>query len=143
MASNCRFAFAVHVLSVLALKPGEPYTSERLAETVNTNPVVIRRLLLDLRAGGLVETHRGPGGGSLLSRPAGEINLAQVHEAVQGEFRAFGEHPNQPDKSCPVGREIERVMDGLAERASLALRREYESLTLADVLRQIQKENHV
>ena len=63
MAQNCRFAFAVHVLSALALAPEGALNSEQLAQTVNTNPVVIRRLLLDLREAKLIETQRGPGGG--------------------------------------------------------------------------------
>ena len=47
---------AVHVLAVLAYKEGDPVTSAMLAGSINTNPVIIRRLLLALQRAKLVET---------------------------------------------------------------------------------------
>jgi Rrf2 family protein len=135
---NCRFAFAVHVLSVLALHPDEVYSSERLSETVNTNAVVIRRLLLDLREAGLIDTQRGPGGGAKLRLHPTEINLSQIHQAVVGPARPFGEHPNEPDQACKVGREIKRVLEDVATRAANAVCREYETITLADIIQQME-----
>lgn len=145
MALNCRFAFAVHVMCVLAHHGEEVCTqtpctamnSEELAQMVNTNPVVIRRLLVDLHAAGLVETQRGPRGGARLARPAGQIDLAQIHRAVAGEFAPFGEHPNQPSQGCAVGRGILAALDDISQRASRAVEREYEAVTLCDVLKQV------
>lgn len=134
MAGNCHFAFAVHVLSVLALHSEEAISSEALAHSVNTNAVVIRRLLTDLSKSGLIATQRGPGGGSRLARPASEITLLQVHRAVAGEIHAFGEHPNQPAQCCPVGHGIQRVLEDVRSRASQAVENEYSKLTLADVV---------
>ena len=65
---------AVHVLAVLAYKDGDRVTSELLARSVNTNPVVIRRLLLALQEARLVETRKGAGFGSRLSRSAASSN---------------------------------------------------------------------
>lgn len=137
MANNCRFAFGVHVMSVLALHPEENFSSEMLAGTVNTNPVVIRRLLLDLKDAGLIETQRGPGGGAKLAHSASEITLAQIYRAAAGEVEPFGEHPNKPAQCCPVGREIKHVLDRVSERARQAVEAEYQAVTLADVLNQI------
>ena len=140
MAQNCRFAFAVHVLSSLALSPEGALNSEQLAQTVNTNPVVIRRLLLDLREAGLVETQRGPGGGARLSRIAKEISLAQIFGAVSGEFQLFGEHPNVPAQSCCVGRGIKEVLEGVAARAAKCVEEQYAAISLEEVVRQLQAE---
>src|SRR5215471_18081399 len=85
MRTSCRFAMAVHVLAVLAYKDGDRVTSALLASSVNTNPVVIRRLLLALQAARLVETRKGAGFGSRLSRSPGRINLAQVFRAVEDD----------------------------------------------------------
>jgi DNA-binding IscR family transcriptional regulator len=74
---------AVHVLAVLAYKEGDPVTSAKLAASVNTNPVIIRRLLLSLQRARLVETRKGAGSGSRLSRSPGRINLAEVYRAVE------------------------------------------------------------
>ena len=138
MAANCRFAFGVHLLSVLALFPDENYSSEKLALTVNTNAVVIRRMLLDLKNAGLVETQRGPGGGTRLAKPAAQITLAQVHRAVAGEIETFGAHPNPPAQFCCVGREITGVLQDISQRAAAAVEREFAAITLADVVGHMQ-----
>jgi Rrf2 family protein len=138
VAENCRFAFAVHVLSVLALHPDDLMNSEALAHSVNTNPVVIRRLLGELVDAGLVETQRGPGGGSRLTRSPQQISLAQIYQSVVGEIEPFGEHPQQPAQCCTVGRGIKRALETVAERARRAVEREYEAISLADVVREVQ-----
>src|ERR1043166_105005 len=102
MRTSCRFAMAVHVLSVLAYKNGDRVTSGLLASSVNRNPVVIRRLLLTLQRAGLVETRKGNGSGSTLSKPPGRIDLAQVYRAVEGH-EAFVLPPKKPNVKCPVG----------------------------------------
>ncbi len=137
MALNCHFAFAVHVLSVLSLHADEATSSETLAASVNTNAVVIRRLLTELSKAGIIETQRGPGGGSKLARPANEISLLQIHRAVEGDVHSFGEHPNQPAQCCPVGHEIERVLEDVRARASKAVENEYSKLSLADVVKAV------
>ncbi len=137
MAANCRFAFGVHLLSVLALFPDEYYSSDKLALTVNTNAVVIRRMLLDLKNAGLVETQRGPGGGTRLAKPAPQITLADIHHAVAGEIETFGAHPNPPAQICVVGREIEGVLQDVSVRAAAAVEREFAAITLADVATQM------
>ena len=133
MAANCRFAFGVHLLSVLALFPDENLSSEKLAFTINTNAVVIRRMLLDLKTAGLVETQRGPGGGTRLKKPADQITLAEIHHAVAGDIETFGTHPNPPAKACCVGREIEGVLHEISQSVAAAVEREFAAVTLADV----------
>ncbi|RYX85755.1 transcriptional regulator [bacterium] len=139
MAQNCRFAFAVHVLSSLALSEDGAMNSEQLAETVNTNPVVIRRLLLDLREANLLITQRGPGGGAKLACPSSQISLAQIFKAVSGEFQLFGEHPNEPAKGCCVGRSIKLVLEDVAQKAARCVEKEYAAISLADVVHQLQE----
>src|SRR5215471_1238992 len=109
MKTSCRFAMAVHVLSVLAYKDGQRVTSGLLASSVNTNPVVIRRLLLALQRGGLVETRKGVGSGSRLSCPPGQISLADVYRAVEAG-QGFVLPPNKPNVHCPVGSCIQRTL---------------------------------
>lgn len=134
MATNCRFAFGTHMMSVLALHGEEPCSSEMLAQTVNTNAVVIRRLLLDLKAAGLIETWRGPGGGAKLARGADEITLAQIFQATSGEFQPFGSHPNPPAQCCVVGRGIQEVLEGVAKRASECVAAQYAAISLQNVV---------
>jgi Rrf2 family protein len=135
---SCRFAFAVHVMAVLALEKADCCSSSRLARTVNTNPVVIRRLLIELQAAGLISTLRGPHGGSLLKRKPAKVTLREIHNAVD-QGNTFATHPNEPSAECPVGRKIAKVMERIQERANRALDRELEKMTLADVLRDLRQ----
>jgi len=134
MASSCRFAFAVHVLAVLALKrEGGGVCSDLLAGSVNTNPVVIRRLLTRLRHAGLVTTQKGSCGGATLCAEPEEIPLDVIYRAVEPGI-SFSQHPHEPNKRCLVGAGIERVLEEVFSSAQTALEDALASRTLADVL---------
>ena len=91
---------AVHVLAVLAYKEGDRVTSALLAGSINTNPVIVRRLLLALQKARLVETCKGAGSGSRLSRSPRRINLAEVYRAVEA-VEAFAAPSRKPNAACP------------------------------------------
>lgn len=135
---NCRFAFAVHVMAVLAWDKSACCPSSRLAQTVNTNPVVIRRLLIDLQEAGLISTIRGPRGGAALKCKAEKVTLRDIHNAVD-QWNTIATHPNEPSLDCPVGKNISKVMERIQDRANRALARELEKTTLADVLRDLKR----
>jgi len=127
---------AVHVLAVLAYKEGETATSRLLALSVNTNPVVIRRLLLALRAAGFIETRKGAGLGSRLSRAPGRISLAEVYRAVETD-EPFALHSKQPNRACPVGQCIQAALEKVFASAETALERELAKTNLADILESV------
>ena len=133
MRTSCRFAMAVHVLTVLAYKKGERVTSSFLADSVNTNPVVIRRLLLALQRAGLVETRKGAGFGSGLKQSATEIRLSEVYRAVEEED-AFTLPRKKPSEACPVGHCIQKALGRVFVSAERAMEQELAKTTLADIL---------
>ncbi len=128
---------AVHVLAVLAYKDGDRVTSDLLAYSVNTNPVVIRRLLLALQHARLVETRKGAGSGSRLSRSAGRINLGEVFRAVEQD-EAFRLPRKKPNQGCPVGHCIQAALEKVFGSALNALEEDLAKTTLADILRTVQ-----
>jgi Rrf2 family protein len=134
MRTSCRFAMAVHVLAVLAYKDGDPVTSSHLADSVNTNPVIIRRLLLSLKQARLIETRKGMGAGSRLSRSAARINLAHIYHAVEGK-EPFSAPTRKPNSGCPVGNCIRETLTKVFASAESALEQDLEKTTLADVVR--------
>jgi len=136
MRTSCRFAVAVHVLAVLAYKDGEPATSRLLAASVNTNPVVIRRLLLALQEAGFIETRKGAGLGSRLSRTADRISLAEVYRAVETD-EPFALHSKRPNQACPVGHCIQAALERVFASAEAALERELAKTNLADILKSV------
>ena len=105
-----------------------------LAGSVNTNPVIIRRLLLSLKQARLIETRKGVGAGSRLSRSAQRINLAQIYRAVEG-CEPFSAPSRKPDTGCPVGNCIRQTLSKVFVSAENALERDLEKTTLADVVR--------
>ena len=133
MRTSCRFAMAVHVLAVLAYKEGDRVTSALLAGSVNTNPVIIRRLLLALQRAKLVETCKGAGSGSRLSRSPRRINLAEVYRAVE-DAEPFATPSRKPNAACPVGKCIRETLERVFASAESALERDLGKTTLADVM---------
>lgn len=106
MSVNSRLTVAVHILSYLVFasrKRPDPVTSEQIARSVRTNPVVIRRLLGLLRKSGLVRSQRGANAGWTLARSPKAITLLDVYSAVHGE-PLFGPHASPPNPQCPIGR---------------------------------------
>jgi Rrf2 family protein len=137
MAANSRFAVATHLLTALAFleradPPGVPASSESLARSVSTNAVVVRRLLGQLQAAGLVTSLPGRHGGSSLARPAARITLRDVHRAVD-EGCPLGPSANEPDASCPVGRCIGSLLDEVLAGVHAAVEGELGKTTLADL----------
>jgi Rrf2 family protein len=136
MRTSCRFAMAVHVLAVLAYKDGDRVTSSLLASSVNTNPVIIRRLLLVLQRNNLIDTRKGVGSGSRLSRAPVQINLAEVFRAVEGQ-EEFVMPRGKPNQSCPVGSCIQASIAKVFSSTRGALERELAKTTLADLINSV------
>lgn len=124
---------AVHVLTILAYKEGDRVTSATLAGSVNTNPVIVRRLLLSLQKAKLVETGKGAGSGSRLSRSPGRINLAEVYRSVEAA-ESFAKPSSKPNEKCPVGHCILAALDRVFASAQGAMERDLAKTTLADVI---------
>jgi DNA-binding IscR family transcriptional regulator len=121
------------VLAVLAYKEGDRVTSAFLAGSVNTNPVIIRRLLLSLQRARLVDTCMGAGAGSRLNRSPGRINLAEVYRAVE-EAEPFATPARKPNTDCPVGHCILEELERIFASAREALEHDLEKTSLADVI---------
>ncbi|GGK91461.1 Rrf2 family transcriptional regulator [Sphaerisporangium melleum] len=139
MSANSRLTIAAHALAWISLyqrQGHEVATSEQIATSANTNPVVIRRLLGDLRRAGLVESRRGVGAGWTLARELESITLLDVYESVE-TGPLFAMHRATPDQGCVVGYGIQPAMQSIYEGIEETLRRELARVTLEDVLRDI------
>ena len=134
MQISSRLTVAVHVLLCIEVfKDQRKVTSDFLASSVNVNPVVIRRILQQLKKAGIVRVTRGSGGADT-ARPLKEITLLDLYHAVEcvdgeGLFH-FQEDPNS---LCPVGRNIHAVLDGRLEEVQAAMEREMNSVTMQDI----------
>ncbi|MFE9694725.1 Rrf2 family transcriptional regulator [Micromonospora sp. NPDC005806] len=136
MTGNSRYTIALHVLTWMALvarRGRDLVTSEQIAGSVNTNPVFLRRVLGPLREAGLVSSQRGSGAGWRLARPAAEITLAQVYQAMADQ-PLFPMHRGEPNPDCPVGHGIRPALAPLYRAAEDALTRQLAGTTIEDLL---------
>ena len=138
MSTSSRFAVAVHVLTLMAWAGDEPIKSEQIAASVNTNPVVIRRILCALARAGLVTSQTGAAGGSKLARKPSQITLLDVYQAVEGGG-VFSLHRQRPSHRCPVGSSIGVVLEGVLEEVSLAVEQVLEKITVEKALQRLQR----
>lgn len=135
MQISSRFTIAIHVLICIeTCKNDRKITSDFLASSVNVNPVVIRRLLQQLKAAGLVNVIRGSGGAEI-ARPIEEITLYDIYKAVEcvenGTLFHFHENPNI---LCSVGRNIHTILDVRLEKIQEAMEHEMKMVSIADIV---------
>ena len=108
-------------------------TSDFLAKSTNVNPVIIRKILGQLKNAGLIEVNRGSGGASII-KPLNEITLLDVYKATEcvehGKLFDFHENPNA---LCLVGKNIHKVIDNKLLRAQEALENELSKVTLENL----------
>lgn len=133
MKISCRFTVAIHILALLSCHQ-EPCTSEYISKSVNTNPVVIRRLIGMLKESQMVQVTRGTKG-TVLMRPLQEITLLQVYQAVDvvegGALFQFQEDTNQ---ECPVGANIQGVLQLVLNQAQEAMEGVLAQVTMAEIV---------
>ncbi len=104
MRLSTKGRYAVTAMLDLALHHDVgPVALTDIAETQHISVSYLEQLFARLRKNGLVEGMRGPGGGYRLSRPAGEITIAQVIAAVDEQIdmtRCAGKEDCQDGEKC-------------------------------------------
>lgn len=131
MKTDGRLARMLHVLVHMGLLGGKE-TSERIAQMLNTNPVVVRRTLGALRDAGIVESEGGRGGGWKLIRTLDEITVLAVQRALN-DGPALAAPVSRDHPSCPVERASNSVLEAAHAAAETALLEKYAGTTLADI----------
>ena len=137
MLGSSRFVIGIHVLAILARAQGRgPVCSGFIAQSVNTNPVVIRRLMTSMEQASLVQSIAGRKGGFVLAKPPREITLQEIFNALEGS-ELFRMHARQPSKYCPVGSCFSDVLSQPLKVAEDAMNAALARTTLNDVVAQI------
>ncbi len=133
MNANSRFTVAIHIMTALAYNEGQRLTSETIAQSVTTHPVVIRRIMGELRRVGLVTSRAGSGGGWELAKAPELISARDIYFAVKDGPLFLPPH-SKPNPQCCIGRTILRAVSGLFAEAETALEEQFASVTVADIL---------
>jgi DNA-binding IscR family transcriptional regulator len=127
-----RYAVALHILLLLADGAEADTTSGRMAGSIGTNPVVVRRIAGLLVRSGLMKVQRGPGGAAL-SRPATAITLAEVWRAVHGTDAPLLGVNGGGDQPEAQGRRIIAVLRKRFDLAEQAMLLDLSHTTLAEL----------
>jgi Rrf2 family protein len=137
MKRSSRLSLALHALVHLHKQPDEAITSTTLAQCLMTNPVVVRRVLGELRDAGIVGATKGHDGGWRLLRPAAQISLRQVYSAM-GENLLIRTESDPGDIQCGIVRSVNSVMGEFLADAEALLAARLDRVSLDDIARQAQ-----
>ena len=109
-------------------------TSNLLAESTGSNPVVIRNILSGLKKAGLITVPRGTGGAELCADPS-QITLYQIYAALNpgGVTSIIGIHPCQ-GRPCPVAQNIRKVLESPYHKIENAVKEAMEEITLQSMI---------
>ena len=133
---NQKFTFAVHIMTALAFSPEKVIASQTLAASVNTNPVVVRRLLLALRRARLIETFTGKHGGARLRREPNHISLVDIYDAVESRL-VIPVNERKALRQCHVSCNMKSIMSCVAESTEKAVRKHLRGISLAQLVRKV------
>lgn len=135
MAMSTKLSVATHILVLIQNGPPELVTSEYLAASINTNPVVVRRLMSQLKKAGLI--YAAPGmSQNRLAKPDDQISLYDIYQAVELEQEFFNIHKN-PNPDCLVGKNIQGVLEDQYQQVQQVMEEELKTITLAKVTKEI------
>lgn len=143
MGVSTRTAVAAHALTFLARGDDDEWqSSARVAESLESNPVLVRRILGMLQARHLVTAAEGSGGGWQLARPAAQITLLDVYDAVEDDTSILPTHAHSPSQSCVIGRHMQTLLEEEFAAAQRTLEQRLSRTSIADMLRRVLRRDH-
>lgn len=135
MKRDSRLSGVLHVLLHMAEATG-PVTSEAMAKMMQTNPVVIRRILAGLREQGFVMSEKGHGGGWQLSCDLNKVTLHDIYIALESPtLLAMGNRSESPN--CLVEEAVNAMMNQAFREAEALLLARFSEVTLAQLSEQV------
>lgn len=127
MQASSKFTTAIHICIFLQHSGEDLVSSQRLAASVKTNPVVIRRLIADLKENNIIGSVNGARGGFYLNRPIDKISLWNIYQAVRD--KDFFHKPKvNPD--CPVSSNLAFLVDEVYSAAELSMKSAMDNVTI-------------
>jgi DNA-binding IscR family transcriptional regulator len=140
MKKSTKFSDVLHMLLHMAGSQ-EPTTSEVLAKSAQTNPVVVRRIMAGLRERGFVRSEKGHGGGWSISCDLNSVTLHDVYEAIGSPTMLAMGNRAESSKCLVESAVITATSDAFHKAESILIAR-FRSTTLADLHNIINKQSH-
>ncbi|KKB08353.1 Rrf2 family transcriptional regulator [Devosia chinhatensis] len=137
MPRDTRMSRMLHVLIHMD-RHVERATSERIAQMLDTNPVVVRRMMAGFREAGIVTSEKGHGGGWTLARALDQISLLDVYRAI-GEPALFNIGPDAEVATCLVERAVDARMGETLSEAEQLLMTRFASIRVSDIAQDFER----
>ncbi|HTN76685.1 MAG TPA: Rrf2 family transcriptional regulator [Pirellulaceae bacterium] len=129
MRRDSRLSGVLHVLLHMA-EQAKPVTSEDLSKMMDTNPVVIRRVMAGLRRQGYVQSEKGHGGGWTLACDLSQVTLRDIYVALDSPtLLAIGNRTEAP--GCLVEQAVNAALQQAFQDAEELLLTRFGEVTLA------------
>ncbi|ATO44105.1 Rrf2 family transcriptional regulator [Loigolactobacillus coryniformis] len=135
MKKSVRLSNAVHLIALIALNPFANLSSQRLAQSINTNPSFIRQIMSQLRKAGLLTSTKGHAEPKL-TKPVAQISLYDIYQAVDNT--KLLNIDTQIDPACGPGQNIQLSLATYYDQIQEKVEQQMQKITLADVLAQYQ-----
>lgn len=132
--NNGRFVVAMHILVLLDYAKDEWVSSSYLAGSININPAMVRKELINLRKHGFIQSKEGKNGGTSLLMPSADITLGAIYESVR-QVSFLGNQKNKPNPDCVIGKSINKHLARLYSDTEQVLIDELSKQTLKDFSR--------
>ncbi|AMV35389.1 Putative HTH-type transcriptional regulator YwnA [Pirellula sp. SH-Sr6A] len=131
MRRDSKLSGVLHILLHMAERDG-PVTSEDLSRMMDTNPVVVRRIMAGLRDQGYVQSEKGHGGGWTLSCDFAKVTLKDIYDAVGSpSLLAIGNRTDAP--KCLVEQAVNAALQQSFDDAERILLSRLGNVTLAEL----------
>lgn len=134
---STKLSVGIHILSVVALSDNKPITSSYVAQSINTNPALVRRLIGKLKDAHLIFVCNGRTPTYRCLDPD-DINLWQIFEAVEADQTLYNIH-SDTNQHCPIGASIQAILSDTFSHISEELRRQLEATALSSILKRIKQ----
>ncbi|MEO5889483.1 MAG: Rrf2 family transcriptional regulator [Ferruginibacter sp.] len=134
MKADAKFSTAIHICLYLQYRGEKLLSSKEIAVSVDTNPVVIRRVLAELRKKDIVGSVAGSSGGFYLMRPVEKINLWDIYQAVN-DRELF--HRPKVNEECPVSSNLAQLVKAPFQAAENAMQPGLKKITISDLYGQL------
>lgn len=131
MRKDSRLSRVLHVLVHLDV-PETPVTSDKMADMLSTNPVVVRRTMALLREQGFVQSAKGHNGGWSLAKPLHQITLLDIHKAL-GNGSIFNIGLTDEHTQCRIEHAVNAALRDVMDEAENLMLKRFGEVTL-DVL---------
>src|SRR5947208_589515 len=117
-------SYAIHAVAFMAAqKSDRPVASHNIAQARGIPERFLLKVLKPLVSARVLTSIKGPHGGYRLAKPAHEISMLEILEAVEGPIGVQPPSFSRPDGDGPLSANLERVCRATAEQTRQTLER--------------------